>query len=108
MQTINRQQARELIDNEPDLAVVEVLNQEEYADFHLPRAEHVPYGDQFDQQIEQKFSDKTRPMLVYCKNTECPASEKAASRLDELGYRSVFDYEAGKVDWKEAGLPVER
>ena len=108
MQTINRQQARELIYNEPDLAVVEVLNQEEYADFHLPRAEHVPYGDQFDQQIEQKFSDKMRPMLVYCKNTECPASEKAASRLDELGYRSVFDYEAGKVDWKEAGLPVER
>ena len=46
--------------------------------------------------------------MVYCKNTECPASEKAASRLDELGYRSVFDYEAGKVDWKEAGLPVER
>ena len=45
--------------------------------------------------------------MVYCYDLKCSASPKAAEKMDELGYRDVFDYEAGKMDWKEAGLPVE-
>jgi hypothetical protein len=44
---------------------------------------------------------------VYCYDTDCDASPKAARRMEDLGYQTVYDYEAGKVDWKEAGLPVE-
>jgi len=107
IETINRQQARELIDNQPNLSVIEVLGPDEFNDFHLPRAENIPMGDNFDEQIQQAVADKSQPVLVYCKNTECPASEHAASRMNELGYQNVYDYEAGKVDWKEAGLPTE-
>ena len=28
--------------------------------------------------------------------------------MDELGCQQVYDYEAGKMDRKEAGLPVEQ
>ena len=38
----------------------------------------------------------------------CTASPKAAQKMDELGYQQVYDYEAGKMDRKEAGLPVEQ
>ena len=34
-------------------------------------------------------------------------SPRAAWRLDTLGFRDVYDYEAGKQDWAAAGLPVE-
>ena len=50
---------------------------------------------------------KSRTVIVYCLNAECDASPKAVRRMEKLGYKNVFDYEAGKVDWKEAGLPVE-
>jgi rhodanese-related sulfurtransferase len=30
-----------------------------------------------------------------------------AARLVELGYTRVHDYEEGKADWVEAGLPLE-
>jgi len=30
-----------------------------------------------------------------------------ARRLTELGYTSVYDYELGKQDWVEGGLPTE-
>jgi rhodanese-related sulfurtransferase len=47
-------------------------------------------------------------VIVYCHDEDCDASPKAARRMDALGYQRVYDYEAGKVDWKQAGLPVEQ
>ncbi|HYW25685.1 MAG TPA: CBS domain-containing protein [Terriglobales bacterium] len=34
-------------------------------------------------------------------------SPRAASRLESLGFREVYDYAAGKMDWFAAGLPIE-
>lgn len=34
-------------------------------------------------------------------------SPRAAWRLEALGFREVYDYEAGKADWAAAGLPTE-
>jgi len=31
-------------------------------------------------------------------------SPRAASRLESLGFRDVYDYAAGKADWFNAGL----
>ena len=34
-------------------------------------------------------------------------SPRAASRLEELGFAQVYDYEDGKADWAAFGLPLE-
>lgn len=34
-------------------------------------------------------------------------SARAAWRLESLGFRQVYRYAAGKVDWMAAGLPIE-
>jgi len=34
-------------------------------------------------------------------------SARAAWRLDQLGFIDVYDYDAGRKDWEEAGLPTE-
>jgi CBS domain-containing protein len=34
-------------------------------------------------------------------------SPRAASRLESIGFTSVYDYVAGKADWASAGLPLE-
>ena len=34
-------------------------------------------------------------------------SARAAWRLEQLGFHDVYDYEAGRKDWQEAGLPTE-
>lgn len=107
MRSISRQQTRELIDNWDDLVVVETLEMQEFENFHLPRAIHVHYDEQFSERMTQLVPDKTTPVVVYCKSADCDASSKAAEELDQLGYESVFDYEAGKVDWRQAGMPIE-
>jgi hypothetical protein len=35
-------------------------------------------------------------------------SPRAAWRLEQLGFTSVYDYTAGKVDWLAAGEPTEQ
>jgi CBS domain-containing protein len=32
---------------------------------------------------------------------------RAASRLESLGFKEVYEYKAGKLDWLAAGLPTE-
>jgi len=107
MQTIQREELNERMANE-QLPVVDVLARKYFRKFHLPGAVNVPFDEQFDERIEREVPEKDAPVVVYCADEECQASRKAARRMEELGYRQVFDYEAGKMDWKEAGLPVER
>jgi rhodanese-related sulfurtransferase len=107
MQTLDRGQTQNLIEERHDLAVVDVLEPGAFRKFHLPGATNVPLDENFVENIQRVAPDKSQPVLVYCMNTECDASSKAARKLDELGYREVYDYEAGKMDWKDAGLPVE-
>ena len=104
---IDREKARSLIEDDPKTAVIEVLPREYFEKFHLPGARNVPLNDAFPRRIQELVPDKSQPVLVYCLDEECDASPKAAGKLEELGYQDVYVYEAGKMDWREAGLPVE-
>lgn len=107
MQTISRQNLKQKIDSNEDFTLIEVLPTDSFRDFHLPGAMNVPLSDEaFDENI-QKAADKDNTVVVYCMNKECDASPKAARRMEELGFKHVLDYEDGKEDWKESGLPVE-
>ena len=75
--------------------------------FHLPDAHNVPLNDSFTENIQRVAPDLDAPVLVYCMDADGQASAKAAGMMEEIGYTQVFDYEAGKADWKEAGLPIE-
>lgn len=107
MQTITRDNVNAQLFRHPDTALVEVLGPEYYRKFHLPGAINVPLGETFDAEIQEAVPDKKIPVVVYCMDLNCQASSKAAQRMMQLGYEQIFDYEAGKMDWKEAGLPVE-
>jgi rhodanese-related sulfurtransferase len=106
MQVISREELRGKLDNNASVALIEVLGPDQYEQGHLPGAMNVPIGDQFDEAIQQAVPDKDQEVVVYCASQECQASPKAARRMDELGYQHVRDYEAGKADWKTAGLSL--
>ena len=106
MNVISRESLIQRMESE-DLKLVEVLPRENYRKFHLPGAINIPLDEEFDAAAEEALPERDQPIVVYCLNEECNASVKAAKRLDEMGYLHVYDYSAGKEDWKEAGLPVE-
>ena len=107
MKTITRDELKGMIDRGDDVAVVETLDEKYFRKFHLPGAINVPPGDGFDERIRQAVPDKDKPVVVYCMDEACDASPKAARSMEELGYTNVMDYAAGKMDWKNADLPIE-
>lgn len=107
MQTISRQELKEKMESKELQAVVEVLSPDSYDEFHLPEAINVPFDKLFSKKIQSVVPDKSKPVVVYCKDEQCDASPKAAKKMEELGYQQVYDYAAGKMDWRDANLPVE-
>lgn len=103
---ISRDELKAKLDGEEDVALVEALPPKHYEDAHLPGALNIPH-DQVDELAPKTLPDKSRAVVVYCSNKACQNSPQAARRLDALGYERVYDYEEGKQDWIEAGLPTE-
>jgi len=107
MQTITRDELKDRIDRGDDFTLIEALPMAKWKEAHLPGAINVPLDVQFEEKVQKAVPDKARTVITYCASFECPASRKAAERLDALGYQNVLEYEGGKADWQEAGLPTE-
>ena len=100
---INRETLRGMIDRGEDFVLLETLPSEEYEKGHIPGAKNMP-PDRVEELAPSLIPGKDTDVVVYCASFDCNASSKAARKLEELGYTSIFDYEGGKADWKEARL----
>ncbi len=108
MKPISRSELQQMIHHEKSLVLIDLLDVDSFRDYHLPNAINIPYNNRnFFEEVELLVPRKDTPIVFYCSNHECQASYAAAIRLEDAGYKNVYDYEAGKVDWKLASFPVE-
>jgi molybdopterin/thiamine biosynthesis adenylyltransferase/rhodanese-related sulfurtransferase len=84
-------------------ALLDVREADEWEKGHAPGAVHIPRGF-LELRIEDKVTDKTRPVVVYCAGGT--RSAFGAKSLQELGYTDVVSVVGGFTKWKESGLPV--
>ena len=100
---IDATHARDRIESgEP--VVVDVREQNEWDEGHIPGAVHVPRGH-LESRIERLTPDPARPVVVYCSVGN--RSAFAAKTLAELGYEDVVSLAGGFTDWKRNGFPVQ-
>ncbi len=100
---IDAAEARAQLD-EGDVALVDVRDQHEWDEGHIPGALHVPRSF-LESKIESAVPDRERPLVVYCASGN--RSAFAAKTLEELGYENVVSLAGGFTDWKRNGLPFE-
>jgi sulfur-carrier protein adenylyltransferase/sulfurtransferase len=100
---IDVQTARERLDHDSP-AVVDVREQNEWDEGHIPGAVHVPRGS-LESKIEGAVPDRSHSVIVYCAGGT--RSAFAAKTLEELGYEDVVSLVGGFTDWKRNGLPFE-
>jgi len=101
---VDATEARALLDAAAPPVVVDVREQEEWGEGHIPGAVHVPRGH-LESRIEQAAPDRTRPVLLYC--AVGARSAFAAKTLEELGYEHVSSLSGGYTDWKRNGFPTQ-
>jgi molybdopterin/thiamine biosynthesis adenylyltransferase/rhodanese-related sulfurtransferase len=85
--------------------VVDVREQHEYEESHLPGAKHVPRG-YLETRIEGSAPDKDARVILYCQSGQ--RSAFAAKTLEqELGYSNVESMAGGITLWKDRGFEVD-
>ena len=92
-----------------DFHLINVVPAHEFAETHIPGARNVPLDTpNFATQVERAIGGKVANVVVYCASEECPASTKAAEKLEAAGFTNVFDYKGGAKAWlaEQSRVPV--
>jgi rhodanese-related sulfurtransferase len=106
MKKLSTRQLEKMIDG--DVVVIDVLPFDSYAKKHLPGAVNVPVGEEdFARQVEGIAGDKQGKVVVYCANSACDASLRAAEKLEAAEFEHVYAFEGGVQAWAEEHLPLE-
>jgi sulfur-carrier protein adenylyltransferase/sulfurtransferase len=85
--------------------LVDVREQHEFEEGHIPGAVHVPRGH-LESRIEGRAGDRSQPIVLYCASGQ--RSALAAHTLGELlGYEDVASMTGGITLWKDRGYEVD-
>ena len=90
-----------LRESTPEVALVDVREDSEWEQGHIPGATHIPKS-YIEQQIEAAVPDRGRPVVLYCASGV--RSLFAGQTLAELGYTDVRSMSGGFQEWKGRGL----
>ena len=93
---ISGAEAKALMDSESGYIILDVREQDEYDEGHIPGAILIPYGEIADR-AEKELPDKNQLILVYCRSGR--RSKIAAEELVKLGYTNVKEF-GGIIDWE--------
>jgi sulfur-carrier protein adenylyltransferase/sulfurtransferase len=94
-----------LVQNPNGAVIVDVREQHEFEESHLPGAAHVPRGH-LESRIEGAAPDKAQRVVLYCASGN--RSALAAHTMSELlGYQNVESMTGGITLWKDRGYEVE-
>ena len=92
---LSAEEAKEIMDSTEDYILLDVREEDEYAEGHIKDALLMPYGE-ITERAENELPDKEQTILVYCRSGR--RSAIAAQTLTELGYTNVKDF-GGIIDW---------
>lgn len=93
---IDHAQAKDMMDEHPDVIILDVREQSEYDSGHIPSAVLLPVGEIDEDSAAQVIPDKDTVVLVYCRSGN--RSKKASQALADLGYTQVYEF-GGIMDW---------
>ena len=101
----NVEEVKKKMDHGSKFILVDVREESEWAQGHLPGAVHLGKGV-IERDVEQAFPDKTAPLVLYCGGGY--RSALAADNLQKMGYTNVISMDGGWRGWTDAGFPVEK
>lgn len=95
-QQITAQEAKTMMDVGAGTIVLDVREQEEYDQGHIPGAVLLPVGEITQESASAAVPEKDTVVLVYCRSGN--RSKAAAGELAQLGYTQVYEF-GGIQDW---------
>jgi len=93
------------MDSGEKFLLVDVREDNEWANGHLPGAVHMGRGI-IERDVETAVPDSSTKMILYCGGGF--RSALVADNLQKMGYTDVESMDGGWRGWNEAGLPTAK
>jgi rhodanese-related sulfurtransferase len=93
------------LDGGDKFILVDVREESEFAQDHLPGAIHLGRGV-IERDIEARVPDLNSPMVLYCGGGF--RSALAADNLQKMGYSNVISMDGGIREWREKNYPLTK
>ncbi|MBP7071996.1 MAG: rhodanese-like domain-containing protein [Clostridia bacterium] len=94
-ESISPEEAYKRLESEEDIILLDVRNQGEYEEQHIPGSILIPVNE-LEKRAEAELTDKDADIIVYCASGK--RSTSAANILAGLGYSKVYNM-GGIMDW---------
>lgn len=101
----NVDEVKKRMDRGDKFLLVDVREESEFANDHLPGAIHLGKGV-IERDIEARVPDLNREMILYCGGGF--RSALAADNLQKMGYTNVISMDGGIRGWREKGFPLTK
>ena len=102
---VNVDDVKAKLDRREQFLLVDVREESEYAQDHLPGAIHLGKGV-IERDIEERVPKLDSPVVLYCGGGY--RSALAADNLQKMGYTNVLSMDGGIRGWREKNLPLTR
>ena len=93
----------EVLRDNPNVVIIDVREQYEYDDGHIPEANLIPLGT-IPNRIDELPTDKT--VIAVCRSGN--RSSQATEFLRQQGFDNVHNMEGGMNAWQAAGYEITR
>ena len=99
IKTIDSKAFAEKMAATPNPQILDVRTPEEFTSDHIDNAKNINWlGTTFISDVEKL--DKSQPVFVYCKSGG--RSQKAAEKLNQLGFKTIYQLDGGMLKWDAA------
>lgn len=88
--------------NSTNAQMLDVRTPDEFGKGHIEGADNINWNDKSFAEKVAKL-DKDKPLFVYC--LAGGRSAAAVKKLNELGFKEIFDLEGGILSWRANNLP---
>ena len=100
-------QVKELYDRR-EAVLLDARDRTAFSAGHITGAISLPAGEANGE--SGRFRERlplSIPIVVYCNGYDCHDSRELGERLLGWGYRTVYVFEGGYPEWRDAGYPTE-
>ena len=98
---ITQENAKEIMDSEKDILIIDVREEDEYNESHIKDALLLPlsvlYSEEAENSAKKVIPDKNMKVLIYCRSGR--RSKEASAVLASLGYENIYEF-GGILTWQ--------
>lgn len=101
---ITPEEVAEKLVRKEDFQVIDVRENEEFENAHLPTAIHLSKGV-IERDIEEKIDGYDQELVLYCGGGY--RSALASDNLQKMGYTNIKSMAGGWEEWEEKNFPIK-